>query len=173
MHESFPISPRSEAYVDSGIDAERIHDVQLAHLAARVVEAAMRGDLVEVAKAHIERTGVDNPNSYGKNDFRIGEPVVQERGDAVYRSVNERAIEDLGDSGIVRGAMSAGKKANTSGHTTYWHRGEDDKGRTLGQGFVIEAPLEAAQNGWVTADEVTGIYARDNDGSVKNILPKS
>jgi hypothetical protein len=78
----------------------------------------------------------------------------------------------LGDSGIVRGAKTAGAgKGITSGHTTYWNQGETGKGSTLGQGFVIEAPLDAAKEGWVTADQVTGIYTRDSDGSVKNILP--
>jgi len=152
-------------------ESERIHDIRLAHLAALVVEASMRDDLVEVAKAHVARTRVENPNSYAPNRMRIGEQVVPENDESVYRQIREEGIDDLAESGIVRGAKSAGKRANTEGHTVYWNSGETGKGSTLGQGFVIEAPISAAQSGWVGADKVTGIYTRDSDGNVKNILP--
>jgi hypothetical protein len=171
MSEFTPIQS-SQEHVDSH---ELIHDNELAHLAAFVVEAAMRDDLVEVAKAHLERTGVENPNSYAPNKLRVGSEAdkeIPEYTNSVYRSVSEEGIADLGATGIVRGAKTAGKSAKTNGHTTYWNQGEDGKKATVGQGFLIEAPLEAVQNGWVTADSVTSIYARDNDGEVKNILPK-
>jgi len=152
-------------------ESERVHDVRLAHLAALVVEASMRSDLAEVAKAHVASTGVENPNTYAPNRFRIGEQVVPENSDSVYRQIQEPGIDDLAESGVVRGAKTAGKPAKTEGHTVYWNNGETGKGSTLGQGFVIEAPLKAAERGWVRADEVTGIYTRDSDGRVKNILP--
>lgn len=154
------------------VDAERVHNVRLAHLAALVVETSMRGgDLVAVAQAHVSRTGVEYPNSYAPNKLRIGAQVVPERSDSVYRQVTERAVDDLAQSGVVRGAKTALGEGKTSGDTVYWNRGEDGKGSTLGQGFVIEAPVDAAANGWVTADQVRGIYARDDDGIVKNVLP--
>lgn len=154
------------------VDAERIHSVRLAHLAALVIEASMRGDdLVAVAQSHVDRTGVAYPNSYAPNKLRVGEQVVPENDNSVYRQVTERAIDDLIESGVVRGAKTALGEGKTSGDTVYWNRGEDGKGSTLGQGFVIEAPVDAAAGGWVTAEQVQGIYARDDDGKVKNILP--
>lgn len=77
---------------------------------------------------------------------------------------------DLATSGVVRGARTAGQQGKTTGHTTYWNAGETGKGSTLGQGFVIEAPMQSVQQGWVTADKVRGVYARDTDGQVKNLM---
>lgn len=151
-------------------EASRIHDKELAHLGALVMEAAMRTDLDTVVAVHTEETGTGQPNSYAPNRLRIGEQEVAESGDNVYRMVDKAGADDLARSGVVRGARSAGVASKTSGHTTYWTVGEDGKGSTLGQGFVIEAPLEAAAEGWVTADKVRGVYARDSDGVVKNII---
>lgn len=148
----------------------RIHDRELAHLGALVMEAAMQPDLGQIAQEHIDKTGLVNPNSYAPNRLRIGEQVVPESSENVYRQTTEEGIADLAVSGIVRGAKTAGAQSKTNSHTTYWNAGEDGKGSTLGQGFVIEAPMEAASQGWVTADKVTGVYARDSDGTVKNII---
>ncbi len=114
------------------VDAERVHNVRLAHLAALVVEASMRGDLVAVAQTHVNRTGVAFPNSYAPNRLRVGEQVVVENGNSVYRQVTERAIDDLAESGVVRGAKTALGEGKTSGDTVYWNQGEDGKGSTLG-----------------------------------------
>lgn len=155
-------------------ETQRIHDVELAHMGALVTEAAMRQDLAEVTADHQSRTGVSNPNDYAPNQLRIGAQVVPESDANVYRQVNESGVMDLGQSGIVRGAKTAGASSvKTNGHTTYWNRGETGKGSTLGQGFVIEAPLDTVAEGWVTADKVTGVYARDADGQVKNIVAKN
>ncbi len=151
-------------------EALRIQDKELAHLGALVVEASLRGDLEQVASEHVSQTSVENPNSFAPNTLRIGEQVVPESSDNVYRQVTEKGVEDLVLSGIVRGAKTAGKPAKTSGHTTYWNAGETGKGSTLGQGFVIEAPRSAAEAGWVTANKVQGVYTKDSDGVVKNII---
>lgn len=169
MSEFEPHTPPQEAFAQQ-TEVLRIHDKEIAHLGALVMDAAMRPDLGTVAADHVERTGVSSPNSYAPNQLRIGEQVVPESSENVYRQVTQAGVEDLADSGVVRGAYSAGKRAKTSSHTTYWNTGEDGKGSTLGQGFVIEAPKEAAENGWVTADQVTGVYAKDSDGQVKNII---
>jgi hypothetical protein len=154
-------------------EAIRIHDKDLAHLGALVVEAAMRPDLEQVVTSHVAETGVENPNSFAPNKLRIGEQVIPESTDNVYRQINEAGVMDLAESGVVRGAKTAGAEAKTTGHTTYWNQGETGKGSTLGQGLVIEAPIQAASEGWVTADKVTGVYAKDSDGQVKNILPEN
>lgn len=152
-------------------EALRIHDKELAHLGALVMEAAMRDDLGAAVEKHVQNTGVENPNVHGKGLF-IGKGEVPMSNENVYRSVTEPAVEDLGASGVVRGARTAGMtQVNTSGHTTYWNNGETGKNTPLGQGMIIEAPRAEAETGWVTADKVTGIYAKDADGRVKNILP--
>src|SRR5690349_15018371 len=127
-------------------EALRIQDKELAHLGALVTEAALRDDLDAVVQDHVEFTGRQNPNSYSPNTLRVGEQVVPESSDNVYRAVDINGAEDLADSGIVRGAHTAGKPAKTSGHTTYWNAGETGKGSTLGQGLVVEAPKSAAEN---------------------------
>lgn len=152
-------------------EALRIHDKEIAHLGALVTEAALRDDLEEVvASEHVERPGVQNPNDFAPNRLRIGEQLIPESSENIYRMVTEDGVEDLAETGIVRGAFTAGKRAKTTGHTAYWNKGEDGKGSTLGQGFVIEAPQVAAEQGWITADKVTGVYTRDSDGHVKNII---
>lgn len=152
-------------------EALRIHDKELAHLGALVVEASLRDSLQSVAAEHAEMTGVENPNIHGKGLF-IGKGEVPMSDESVYRSVQEPAVEDLAASGVVRGARTAGAgQINTSGHATYWNNGEAGKSTPLGQGVIIEAPRSDAESGWVTADKVQGVYARDIDGHVKNILP--
>jgi hypothetical protein len=154
-------------------EALRIHDKELAHLGALVMEVAMGDDLQTVAAEHVVETGVENPNSFAPNMLRVGEQVVPESSDKVYRMLTEAGVADLANSGIVRSAKTAGQRSKTSGHTAYWNQGETGKSSSLGQGMVVEAPIEAAAEGWVTADKVTGVYSRDSDGQVKNILPEN
>ena len=96
--------------------------------------------------------------------------MVQESSDSVYRQMDANGVNDLAESGIVRGAYTAGKRSKTSGHTTYWNNGESGQASTIGQGFTIEAPRADAEAGWVTADKITGVYTRDRDGLAKNII---
>lgn len=142
---------------------------QLGHLCAQVME---RDDLEEAAQHHIESTGVSNPNKHGKGLF-VGEGDVPMLDENVYRSVDIRAIDDLIESGVVRGAYTAteGKRASTKGHSTYWNNGEAGKKMTLGSSghFVIEASRDAAENGWVKASDVRGIHTRDTSGELHDI----
>jgi hypothetical protein len=36
--------------------------------------------------------------------------------------------------------------------------------------MVVEAAKDAAKTGWVTADSIKGVYAKDSDGKTKNIF---
>lgn len=149
---------------------ERIHDEQLAHMAALVIEAANRDDLPWAATEQAAATQLDNPNSAGSGFF-VGHDVTTRTGN-VYRQVGTEAIDDLGQSGIVRnGATAQGQPHRRWGHKVFWHQGKDGKELGVGGRTIIEADGEAAAKGWVTADQVKGIYAKDTDGRVKNILP--
>ena len=53
-------------------EALRIHDPNIAHIGALIMEAAMREDLGQVAEQHIERTEVENPNKNVDNKYRLG-----------------------------------------------------------------------------------------------------
>lgn len=151
----------------------RIHDQELAYLGALVTEAAMRSDLAGVAQAHAELTGTPNPNDIPKGrGMHIGSAEVPMSSEHAYRQVHTEAIGDLALSGVVRNPVTAGVKEQTRwGHRVFWNNGEAGKNTALGGRMVIEADKQAAHSGWVTADKVRGIYARDVDGQVKNILP--
>lgn len=141
---------------------------RLGHLARLAIE---RDDLDAVVDAHIELTGKQNPNQHGKGFF-VGEGDVPMSADNVYRQVHASAIEDLAETGVVRGQYTAtnGEHAQTSSHATYWHDGKEGTNVSLGGRFVIEASKEAAETGWVKASDVRGIYARSvDDGQLHDI----
>ena len=140
---------------------------QLGHLCRIAME---RDDLDQVALEHVEMTGVENPNQHGKGFF-VGEGDVPMTSDNVYRQVHQAAIEDLAETGVVRGLYTAtnGERAQTSSHATYWNNGKDGHKMTLGGRFIIEAPKSAAEQGWVKASDVKGIYSRDEEGELHDI----
>ncbi|HWB39134.1 MAG TPA: hypothetical protein VG604_02715 [Candidatus Saccharimonadales bacterium] len=146
---------------------------QLLGLGTKCLEASQRDDLEAVAAAHAEKTGKDNPNSH-RTGFFTGEGELPMSADSVYRSVDVRGIEDLAESGVVRGAYTAtdGERAQTSGHTTYWNPGNPDKKHPFKKegAFIIEAPKEAADAGWVTADKVTAIHTKNEAGEIVDLL---
>lgn len=125
----------------------RINDPNLAHMGALIVEAA-RQDLTPKVHEHVSVTGLENPNSVGKGLF-------------------------FSACGVVRSSPNPGKqeKLKRWEDRVFWNEGNDGSYMQLGGRFVIEAPLGAVQNGWVTATDVTGVYAQDSDGHVKNIVP--
>src|SRR5690349_18503043 len=98
---------------------------QLGHLVRVAME---RDDLDEIVRQHEVETGVTNPNQHGKGLF-IGQGDVPMDDASVYRSVDARAVHDLAESGVVRGAYTAteGTRANTSSHATFWNNGETGK----------------------------------------------
>jgi len=153
------------------IEASRIQDKDLAHLGALITAAAMREDLAGTVSQHKRDSGVGNPNSIGRGLF-VGKGEVPMDDNKVYRSVTELAALDLAQSSVVRGAKLAGVEGSkTNGNTTYWSNGEAGKSTPLGQGVIIEASLQDAKDDWVSADKVVGVYARDSDGDIKNLIP--
>lgn len=145
---------------------------ELRHLGHLTRIAMGRDDLDEMARQHVEMTGASNPNQHGKGLF-IGKGDVPMSDENVYRSVDKRAIHDLAESGIVRGAFTAtaGERASTSGHATYWNNGENGRAMKLGSDahFIIEASREAAEKGWVKASDIRGVHARDANGELHDI----
>lgn len=149
---------------------QRIEDPELARLGAQLVDASMRGDLGDVVAQHVDATGVQNPNAVGRSGFFVAGEVPMSN-DNVYRQVGAEAIKDLATSGVVRNGVTAGSVQRRWGNRVFWHPGESGKKIATGGRMVIAADRAAAETGWVPADKVTGVYARDIDGSVKNILP--
>ena len=155
-------------------EALRIHDQELAHIGALVLEAALRDDLVAVAEQHASATGNEAPNTYASPGLQIGAAEIPMKDNSVYRQVHEAAVEDLANSGVVRNPYTAGVKEQSRWKDrVFWNGGEDGKSTQLGNRMVIEADKQAASEGWVTADKVSAVYARDSDGQVKNILPNT
>lgn len=150
--------------------SESLTSDELRHLGHLCRLAAERDDLDQVAQAHVEMTGVGNPNQHGKGFF-VGEGDVPMSSDNVYRQVHAAAIEDLAEAGVVRGQYTAtnGERAQTSSHATYWHNGEDGRKVSLGGRYIVEASKSAAEQGWVKASDVKGIYTRDADGELRDI----
>lgn len=131
----------------------------------------MEMDLGGVAEQHVARTGVENPNSVGAGFFVAGGEVPMSD-NSVYRQVGTEAVEDLANSGVVRnGATAQGESHPRWGDRVFWHSGDSSKMMTAGGRAVIEADKAAADAGWVTAKDVKGVYARDSDGTVKNLIP--
>lgn len=139
------------------------------------LRAARDKNLVACAEEQTVRTGVENPNSHSKGLF-IGDPEdgVPMHENSAYRTVDVRAIVDLIDSGVVRGAYTAtgGERSQTESHTTHWSDGEEGRHHRFKSdgAFTIEAPKEVLDAGWVTVDKVTGIYTRGQDGRLVNLL---
>lgn len=150
----------------------RINDVELARLGAMAVEASMRSDLILAGEQQAAVAGCDNPNSVGREAFLVGAGEVPMSEANVYRQVGIEAVEDLGKSGVVRnGATAQGEKHRRWGDKVFWHPGVNQKSISTGGRVILEADKATAQSRWVTADKVKGIYARDSDGIVKNIIP--
>lgn len=164
----------AESFPQATAEAQRIHDQELAHLGALLVEASLRDDLRVAVEQHIGTTGEQNPNSVppeGSVGLHIGSAEVPMSSENVYRQVHGSAVEDLAKSGVVRNPVTAGVKEQTRwGHRVFWNSGEDGRNTSLGGRMVIEADKQAARSGWVAADQVKAVYARDSDGVVKNIM---
>ncbi len=167
MSEQFPQSEQQK-----GAET-RINDIEMAHLGGLTVQAGFREDLGAVSDQHVVSTGVENPNSIGSGFFVAGGEISMSD-ESVYRQVGMDAVEDLAMSGIVRNRHTAqGEQSHRWGDKVFWHAGDSDKMMHTGGRAVIEADKAAAEAGWITADKVTGIYVKDSDGVIKNILPSS
>lgn len=152
----------------------RLWGVELDDLSSDLRAARKKGGAI-CAQEQAAKTGVENPNRHSKGLF-IGDPAdgVPMHENSAYRAVDIRAIVDLIDSGVVRGAYTAtgGERSQTESHATHWSDGEEGRHHRFKSdgAFTIEAPKEALDAGWVTADQVTGIYTRGHDGRLVNLL---
>jgi len=116
---------------------------------------------------------INNPNSIGELIVVNATTDIPTSQDKVYRSILGRgAIDDLFNCGYVRNRQSAGLvERNRWGETVFWSRGVDGKFHNVqDNGFVIEAPFEVASKGIVREEDVTAIYAKDEEGKIVNIL---
>lgn len=150
----------------------RINNPNLAHMGALIVEAARNGP-GSIVSDHVSATALQNPNSVGEGlFFGADTPSVSTRADQAYRQVDEVAIDDLGISGIVRNSPTPGETKKRWGDRVFWNEGRHSSQMQLGGRFIIAAALSDTNQGWITADKVTGVYAQDTDGHVKNLLPE-
>lgn len=144
---------------------------------SRDLQATRAKDSTIFVDELIANTGVKNPNRHSQGFFiDADDPIdgVPMHEQNAYRAVDVRAIVDLIDSGVVRGAYTAtgGERAQTKSHATYWSDGEEGRHHRFKSdaAFTIEAPKEALDAGWVTADQVIGVYTRGKDGRLVNLL---
>jgi len=155
-------------------EISRIHDQELAYLGALVIEAQRSSDLSAAVQKHVEQTGLQNPNTGPEQDgpgFSLASGEIPMNKESVYRQVHAAAIGDLAVSGVVRNGNTArGEKNRRWGDRVFWDSGADGAKAMLGGRTVIEANKDAARSGWVTAKEVTGVFAKDSDGIVKNLI---
>lgn len=165
-------NPFHPPHVETRASHESLSRETLQEVATAFREAAVRSDLDEVIDAHVSATGKLNPNAAGEGFF-VGLGELPMSGESDYRNVDERAIADLIDTGVVRGAFTAteGKRSNTEGHTVYWFRGEEGRKMcfTSPGHFIIEAPKAVVEAGWVKASDVRAIHAKDADGHLVDL----
>ena len=97
--------------------------------------------------------------------------------ESIYRRVGTPAINDLMEIGFVRNKRECadaldipGKRGfGTSGATVYWWDGED--GVNDKADLVIQANKAAADKGYVTKDDIQGIWVTDNNtGEAVNLI---
>jgi hypothetical protein len=111
-----------------------------------------------------------NPNSIGEV-LSVGKDLPTSP-DKVYRSVQgSGAIEDLLKVGVVRNAHAAGKTEHSRwGERVFWSRGAVGKFHVVASGtYVIETSYSVASERVVTKEDITALYVKNEDGSVKDI----
>lgn len=160
-------------------EALLIHDKELAHLGALMIEASLRTP-EEIILPPAENTeGSESPNRlvsvegnvHAQLQSKIGNIAMSS--DSVYRQVHEAAVVDLANAGYVRNKDTAqGSSSKRWGDAVFWHAGKEGMNTSTGGRMVIEADKTDAEAGWVTADKVKAVYAQDTDGKVKNIIPQ-
>lgn len=128
----------------------------------------------EVLKEATEKNG--NPNIHGKGLF-FGSGNLPMSNDSVYRHVGSSAVVDLMIQGFVRNKREAadaldipGKRGfGTEGAGVYWYDGDSQKREKAD--LVIQASKAAAERGYVTKDDVQGIWVTDkNTGQPVNLI---
>lgn len=114
-----------------------------------------------------------------KNPNKIADPSifpqqlpvgVHMKSENVYRSVQERAVDDLVETGVVRNAASAGY-GGKHGDRVWWSKGVDGKHHTIQEGHVLyEAPHAIASERAIEHSDLLGVYKKDESGQVVNEL---
>ncbi|MBQ3309620.1 hypothetical protein IJG78_03000 [Candidatus Saccharibacteria bacterium] len=117
-----------------------------------------------------------NPNVHGKGlFFKSGNLPMSD--DSVYRHVGTAAITDLMAMGFVRNAREAAGALDKPGKngfgtvdaSVYWYNGNSRVHEKAD--LVIEANKSAAESGYVTKDNVRGIWVTDKDtGQPVNLI---
>ena len=153
------------------VDRLRLSDDELIELTAEWVDVEINQTALEEAT---KRNG--NPNIHGKGlFFKSGNLPMSD--DSVYRRVGSSAIADLMVQGFVRNKREAagaldmpGKRGfGTEGAGVYWYDGDSQKYEKAD--LVIQASKAAAERGYVTKDDVQGIWVTDkNTGQPVNLI---
>ena len=153
------------------VDRLRLPDNELIELTAEWDDVEINQ---EALKEATEKNG--NPNIHGKGLF-FGSGNLPMSDDSVYRHVGSSAVVDLMIQGFVRnkreaaGALNApGKRGfGTVGAGVYWYDGDSQKREKAD--LVIQASKAAAERGYVTKDDVQGIWVTDkNTGQPVNLI---
>lgn len=153
------------------VDRLRLPDNELIELTAEWGDVEINQ---EALKEATEKNG--NPNRHGKGLF-FGSGNLPMSDDSVYRHVGSSAIVDLMIQGFVRNKREAadaldisGKRGfGTEGAGVYWYDGDSQKREKAD--LVIQASKAAAERGYVTKDDVQGIWVTDkNTGQPVNLI---
>ena len=153
------------------VDRLRLPDDELIELTAEWGDVEINQ---EVLKEATEKNG--NPNIHVKGLF-FGGGNLPMSNDSVYRHVGSSAVVDLMIQGFVRNKREAadaldipGKRGfGTEGAGVYWHDGDSQKREKAD--LVIQASKAAAERGYVTKDDVQGIWVTDkNTGQPVNLI---
>lgn len=153
------------------VDRLRLPDNELIELTAEWGDVEINQ---EVLKEATKKNG--NPNIHGKGLF-FGSGNLPMSNDSVYRHVGSSAIVDLMIQGFVRNKREAadaldilGKRGfGTEGAGVYWYDGDSQKREKAD--LVIQASKAAAERGYVTKDDVQGIWVTDkNTGQPVNLI---
>lgn len=149
----------------------RLPDNELIELTAEWGDVEINQETLREAT---EKNG--NPNIHGKGLF-FGSGNLPMSDDSIYRHVGSSAVVDLMIQGFVRNKREAadaldipGKRGfGTVGAGVYWNDG--DSGKREKADLVIQAKKAAAERGYVTKDDVQGIWVTDkNTGQPVNLI---
>lgn len=172
-------SDKSEVGIDKdsrstaleNVNRIRLSDNELIELTAEWGDVEIDQEALRQAT---ERNG--NPNIHGKGLF-FSSGNLPMSDNSVYRHVGSSAIADLMIQGFVRNKREAanaldipGKRGfGTVGAGVYWNDGDSQK-REIAD-LVIQATKEAAEKGYITKDDVQGIWVTDkNTGKPINLI---
>ena len=170
-HEAEKTSETDRLAALERVDRLRLPDNELIELTAEWGDVEINQ---EALKEATEKNG--NPNIHGKGLF-FGGGNLPMSDDSVYRHVGSSAIVDLMIQGFVRNKREAadaldipGKRGfGTGGAGVYWYDGDSQKREKAD--LVIQASKAAAERGYVTKDDVQGIWVTDkNTGQPVNLI---